>query len=106
MDELEKLKEHYLIKQRIRGKRARKNLRDSIYSILGHECVKCGFDDKRTLQFDHKNGQGLREVKKFKGNQEMYRYYKHHPEKAKQNLQVLCANCNWIKRAINKENRT
>lgn len=34
MNEIEKLKEYYAIKQRIRGKRARKNLRESISNIM------------------------------------------------------------------------
>ena len=81
-------------------KRARNvliKLRESIFDILGHECVRCGFTDKRALQFDHINGGGNQEVKKFKASMKMLRYYRDNPEACKKNLQTLCANCNLIK---------
>ena len=61
-------------------------------------CCKCGFDDIRALQIDHINGGGL---KHFKSHTSVG-YYKSmldEPEK----YQLLCANCNWIKRYENKE---
>ena len=70
-----------------------------LFEILGSQCVRCGFDDKRALQFDHIEGGGSQERKEFKGKKETYRHYASNPELAKQKLQVLCANCNWIKRA-------
>ena len=61
--------------------------------IGGQRCVKCGFDDIRALQIEHKNG-----GKNFINQYEMYRFYVSNPEKAKEKLQVMCANCNWIKK--------
>ncbi len=78
-------------------------LRKSIFDILGHNCVGCGFLDKRALQFDHINGNGSEEVAKFKSNPTMLRYYRDHPLECKQNLQTMCANCNWIKKHENHE---
>jgi hypothetical protein len=78
-------------------------LRDSIFLILGTVCVECGYDDKRALQFDHVNGGGLKDTKRFKGHQTMLRYYRDNPEICKKKLQILCANCNWIKKHDNDE---
>jgi hypothetical protein len=86
-----------------RSKDYRDSMRLKIFDILGHECVKCGFSDKRALQFDHINGGGHRERMSFNGGCELIKYYSLNPEMAKQRLQVLCANCNWIKKHDNKE---
>ena len=74
-----------------------------LFFILGSQCVRCGFLDKRALQFDHIHGGGSKERKKFKGKKETYEYYAKNPELAIKTLQVLCANCNWIKRFENQE---
>ncbi len=80
-------------------------LRESMFDILGYKCVICGFKDIRALQIDHIKGGGAKEQKNMNGNSGMYRYYKNNPDKAKKKLQILCANCNWIKKHSNNENR-
>ena len=87
----------------IRSKKYRDSMRLKIFNILGHKCVRCGFDDKRALQFDHIEGGGTKERKNFNGGCELMRFYSDNPELTKQRLQVLCANCNWIKKHDNKE---
>ena len=73
--------------------------------ILGEKkCVFCDFSDIRALQIDHINGGGNREYRKF-GSYSVYLYYVKNPEKAKKMLQIVCANCNWIKRHELNENR-
>ena len=62
------------------------------------QCIKCGFRDMRVLQFDHINGTGAKNKKKFKGQKTEMLYLYYHPLEAKKTIQVLCANCNWIKR--------
>jgi DNA-binding XRE family transcriptional regulator len=62
-------------------------------------------DDNRTLQIDHKRGGGMQEAKHFGGASPMYKYYLKHIEEANENLQILCANCNWIKRFEKAETR-
>jgi hypothetical protein len=52
-------------------------MRLSVLEALGGECIRCGFDDKRALQIDHIKGENK--------------------------YQLLCANCNWIKRVENNE---
>lgn len=80
-----------------------RRLREASLNILGNKCVKCGFSDARALQVDHINGGGSldREIKG--GN-----YFKRviNSVIAKENkYQLLCANCNWIKRFENNEVR-
>lgn len=77
------------------------SIKQKMFEIIGCRCIKCGLDDFRTLQFDHINGGGGKEIKQFGNSVVMLRYYVKHPEEAKEKLQVLCANCNWIKRYEN-----
>lgn len=69
---------------------------------LGGVCVRCGFSDFRALQIDHVNGGGLKDIRSFTGPRTYYKLVQ------KTNIgqyQLLCANCNWIKRYENNENR-
>ncbi len=73
-----------------------------IYNILGNKCSRCGFLDSRALQIDHIKGGGSKEA-----DREGWAYWKYLaklPEvDLKDRYQILCANCNWIKRHENKE---
>ena len=89
---------------RLRSKQNLERLRESLFVIMGHECVQCGFSDKRALQFDHIDGGGNQEVKKFKSNTTMLRYYRDRPAEMKDHFQILCANCNRIKAITHNEN--
>jgi hypothetical protein len=84
------------------AKRWRDKLREKMFVIYGDVCARCGFEDKRALQLDHIHGQGYRERKKL-GPRVISEAVKH-PNKTK--YQILCANCNQIKRHENKEFRT
>lgn len=74
-------------------------LRMKVFEALGGPiCAHCGFTDIRALQFDHK--QAIGGVKKRRlGVHKVLKEMLKHPELH----QVLCANCNWIKRAENNE---
>ena len=77
-----------------------------IHTALGSVCVKCGFSDSRALQIDHINGGGYTERKLYPTNPKKYysdilKSIKNNEEK----YQLLCANCNWIKRFENNETR-
>jgi len=71
-------------------------------------CSKCGFDDIRALQVDHIEGGGKKE---YHGSENPLGFGKHFyyhilrmtKEEAREKHQVLCANCNWIKRDENNE---
>jgi len=68
---------------------------------MGGSCFQCGFADRRALQIDHVNGGGTQERKKLSYMQQHKRALEF-PEE----YQLLCANCNWIKKTENNENRT
>jgi hypothetical protein len=67
--------------------------------------VPGGCSDIRTLQIDHKHGGGYKEITEI-STRGIYWKIINDPEKAKNEYQVLCANCNWIKRHVNHESRT
>jgi hypothetical protein len=85
-------------------KRDRRQKRLSMIRHLGGLCCKCGFSDYRALQIDHKNGGGSSRVTlstSRSGN-----YNKFYDEVMKDNsieFQLLCANCNAIKKFENAE---
>lgn len=77
--------------------------RKAIFKELGEFCNHCGMNDIRCLQIDHIDGGGSKEKKLHKNN---YFYYKIIYEKilsGSTEYQILCANCNWIKRSQNRE---
>lgn len=79
--------------------------RDRIFEILGKKCVRCGFDDRRALQIDHVGGGGNIERRYLtsRGSNYLKFVLEDITENQDKNYQILCANCNWIKRAENKE---
>jgi hypothetical protein len=78
----------------------RKQLREQVIEFLGGKCCKCGFSDWRALQVDHVNGGGCHEIRTTHKETYWKRILKGE-EKGK--YQLLCANCNWIKRYTNDE---
>lgn len=79
-------------------KNYRKHLREKVFSLLGNKCNRCGFGDIRALQLDHKKGGGKKD-RQVLNQLAIYRKVIKTPE----NYQVLCANCNWIKREESNE---
>ena len=72
---------------------------------MGSCCAKCGFNDHRALQIDHINGDGKEERIKY-GGRSRNKWYEAVVESLRNcenRYQLLCANCNWIKRAENCE---
>lgn len=72
------------------------------YSVDGIKCCKCGFDDIRALTIDHINNNGAEERRKLFGHRmyagtTFYRWLRKndYPDNG---YQVLCFNCNWIKK--------
>lgn len=87
-------------KQRMIWKERYPVLRQRLLQLLGGKCVHCGFSDPRALQVDHLNGGGTKEIRTI-GAWGVYRRALKHPKE----YQLLCANCNWIKRSEKKEFR-
>ena len=82
-------------KHRVYSRDANRNLRQQTLEKLGSVCVICGFSDYRALQIDHIDGGGSQDRKNI-GNRNLFLR-----EVLKDNnnkYQLLCANCNWIKR--------
>lgn len=80
---------------------SRVSMRKLLFRELGDKCVHCGFSDVRGLQFDHIKYIGRKN--RLSTNEFYYRYAKN-IELARKELQVLCANCNVIKRVELGEN--
>jgi hypothetical protein len=77
-------------------------LRKELLEIMGGKCVKCGFSDFRALQIDHVSGGGTEE----RGQMYLEKYYnkiRKDIESGSVEYQLLCANCNWIKKYDNGE---
>ena len=85
--------------------KTRRQVRLNLIYLLGGICVQCGFADIRALQIDHIHGGGTKEIRKL-GGEKMYRMYLNNPALANTQLQVLCANCNWIKRYTHEEHHS
>ena len=74
-------------------------IRTRIILALGGLCVRCGFSDIRALQIDHVHADAkLDKVKKG-----ISYYYQTMKNLHSGRYQVLCANCNTIKRRENQE---
>ena len=84
-----------------------RNIRKGILERLGNKCVRCGVTDFRVLQVDHINGGGVRERRETRPiGSRSYLHYLRNKLKSKKSFleyQLLCANCNWIKRWENEE---
>lgn len=73
-------------------------------SILGNECVWCGYNNPLALQVDHINQISKEERKTLRGGHALYKAIVH-GKRTTEDLQLLCANCNQIKRMVNKEHK-
>lgn len=90
-------------KIRVYVRRCRLKFRLKAIEKLGGKCVRCGYSDIRALQIDHVNGGGCEELR-LRGY-DSHGYHKRVIEDTTGKYQLLCANCNWIKRYENKETR-
>lgn len=69
--------------------------RERLHEIYGHVCAICGFSDKRALTLDHRLNNGSEE-RKLLGERGVYRKAK--AVYAPEEYQILCMNCQFIKR--------
>ena len=81
----------------------RKKLKNKVFEKLGNKCAQCGFSDTRALQIDHINGDGHEERTLQKDTWKYYNHILKSIENGENRYQLLCANCNWIKRIENHE---
>ncbi len=83
------------------------NRKKEIFKLLGDKCKHCGITDIRVLQIDHINGGGCSEIKEKRTHGTMNYYYLQmitNEDAFLKKYQLLCANCNWIKRYEQNEN--
>ena len=83
-------------------------LRRQLLETLGGKCKKCGLSDERALQVDHIKGGGNQARRHHNGAYRSTYILKEAETDFKKFLstyQLLCANCNWIKRSTNNEVR-
>lgn len=93
--------------RKIYDKERRKRERITVINSFGGKCVHCGFSDMRALQIDHINGGGCKEKRGWKSSDKLYYTYLLESFLNGENkYQLLCANCNWIKRYENNENKS
>jgi hypothetical protein len=97
-----RIKHRLVVCERVRN--YYRNLRLRLFEILGGaRCIGCGEIEFSKLRFDHKNGGGVKEYRRFGRASNMYRYYVSHPEEAKTKLQPLCEKCNILKGILTTE---
>ena len=90
-------REGYLLRSRTLSKKYYDRDRSRAIMLMGGKCVRCGFSDKRALHIDHINGGGCRDRKN--GNYgKSARFLREAVGGNGIKYQLLCANCNWIKR--------
>jgi hypothetical protein len=75
-----------------------------ILSMFGEiKCNSCGYNaDYRALHIDHVNGNGYLERKTIP-HAWSYKFWKTALAERRSNYQILCANCNWIKKLEKNE---
>lgn len=94
---------HSTPRTRARNRRGHQRQREKTIAGMGGSCVRCGFDDLRALQIDHVAGGGVKD-RATRGNYS--RFLKDALQsfvRGENKYQILCANCNWIKKAENRE---
>lgn len=69
-----------------------------VVARLGGKCVECGYQDFRALQIDHVNGGGTIENRTTDASCYLRKLLMLSDEDLHQSYQLLCANCNWVKR--------
>jgi hypothetical protein len=72
-----------------------------VYDHYSPCCAKCKFNDTRALSIDHINGDGAKHRKKIGSSITSWLIKNNFPS----HFQILCWNCQWIKRHENKEYR-
>jgi len=73
-------------------------LRNEILILLGNKCINCGFSNRHALDIDHVNGEGCKERKSFKHSLCYLLHILREVKSGSKEYQLLCANCNRIKK--------
>jgi hypothetical protein len=102
--------------RRIQRRNAHKTVtkrKAEIFLLLGNQCsnpYNLNHGDflnlQECLQIDHINGKGVAERKLYKSYPKYLKIVLESIKSGSKKYQLLCANCNWLKRAKNKEVKT
>lgn len=76
-----------------------RRIRTAVLQKLGRVCKQCGYSDARALHIDHVFGDGIKERDR---RRQIYAQIMR-DEIDISRYQLLCSNCNWIKRWENNE---
>jgi len=82
----------------LKARTKRQNIKYKIFDKFSNQCALCNNTDKRTFQVDHVNGGGTQDRLLLYGD----KFYKAVLQDITGKYQLLCANCNQIKRWENK----
>jgi len=74
----------------------RLKIRAEMIHAYGGKCSRCGIDNPLVLDIDHIANDGGRQRKQGMWGWRLYRWLRKHSY-PKDNFQLLCKNCNWIK---------
>src|SRR6266436_8170468 len=77
-------------------------VRQEIIRVLGGKCIRCGFSDWRALQVDHVDG--FPGENRISASRRLLFLIQKSLREHRNEFQLLCANCNWIKKYENNEN--
>lgn len=97
-------RKEYRIRVKPKITQERQEEKKKVMDAMGGKCVQCGFNNYKALQIDHINGDG--HLDKNGGRGYGFKYYTRVLTSflnKEGRYQLLCANCNWIKRFDNKE---
>ena len=79
------------------------SLKEKLFEILGGKiCSNCGFRDERALGFSHKYDNEVFDNIRRGGGASSWGKYISEPELAREELIVLCLNCNEIRQPVSK----
>lgn len=94
-----------LARKATRERERHRQIREVLFDRLGtHSCVRCGFSDKRALHFDHRDGGGRQHRASLPSGSAYYgALVSMSADAFRAMFQVLCANCNAIKREEREE---
>ena len=79
-------------------------LKEPIFERLGKVCIQCGYSNQGALQIDHINGGGSEHRRQITGPSKYYQEILADPL-IEEHYQILCANCNQLKKTLNNEYR-
>lgn len=89
--------------ERAKNKLTSQKWRQKTIDLLGGKCVQCSFSDPRALQVDHIHGGGRQERLAMGSPNANKLYQLVAADINHEKYQLLCANCNVIKRIENGE---